>query len=77
VKKLNRVVIRLQKDILAEISKETSKDVLTNYERIEDFVETLRMINEEFDEKYAIELSIYRNLLKDNDFYKKLPVRNE
>lgn len=77
MKKLNRVAIRLQKDILAEILKETSKATLTNYERVEDFVETLRIINKEFEETYSTGLSDYRDLLKENDFYKKLPIRNE
>jgi hypothetical protein len=80
VKGLNCFVSRIQKDILAEVSKEaefSKASTLTNYERVEDFVEILRMINEEFDETYSTGISVYRELLKDNDFFKKLPVRTE
>jgi hypothetical protein len=77
MKKLNHVVIRIQKDILAEISKGTSKTTLTNYERVEDFVEILRMINEEFEETYVTGLSAYKDLLKQDDYFKKLPIRTE
>ena len=74
MEKLDNVVKQIQLDVLLEYRQALPNP---NLEKVANYLGIVRIINSEFDEHYALEISSYEDLAKKPNFHfvSRLPLR--